>query len=918
MALIDLKSDLSWYGKTPPKGVANNDKNITQFKYNTDLTVSVTPAGQLPRVSADGLPLENGASTRKAQLGEGTRFPIGPEGQIHKFDIKRTGWYVGQPYSAIYNNKVPFGLAASYTNNSPIDDMYNKFKVRDEAYDPFGYAKPPFILRGIQQDGESDPQRWGLAGTALANASMEVPRGGIVASVERAALDTVRLGKFLIRPQGLLFLAKQQLLHLMNPNTEDVTGAPVPGPQKLFNPANFLASAIGGVAGLRFKRWGVSPVGDVGKYEFIHTARNSDGTGITFNRLQLLNKQRESVANITPTWLPISAPLGPDSVGGIGATSFTKRTSHDTYQQSYFQERRYPGPVAEFMYRQETPYVPKFGKIIDELDKRDGNDADTALSGYMYILDPTRWTKKSLYSRRLFNSPGDESGASISQFNLTGLKTQLSFHDNNIQGLGTYDEYADRTFTYYGPYIGRRVDGFIIGNTINGSLETENNLNVVLYRKRLDNAPSESDEVFPVTGIPAQIAYHGNNIRGIGNRDEYDNRTHTYQEPYIGTQTDVGVTSDTISGDEERESDLISFVTNKTYGTSQIKTVDPENNSNTFEFKGGITQTEEQKIVNNRTAPDVIQNYRALTYGDIHRVTVTDGRRGAQNGQLIDFRTGQAWSTSDEYRKNTLENYYGYTPYNAANRKRAKPDPVNNSRYGDELSGVKDLIKFRFESVGFSGTNGKAIIFRAYINSLSDAFSPSWNPSQDQGRADPKVLYASFERTINVDFKVVVHSADEQHNVWDKLSALARNTYPVYAGSGFHGQFIRVTIGDLYVKQYMYVTSLTYDWDQDTPWEITEGVQLPMYTNVNMALNWVGTSKPKAEQIPYSYGGNRIPAVYADVPNNSGNDAYQGEADNSPTPAADDASLSPIPFDAPQEADTDTQAAAAPGTTTAR
>ena len=30
--------------------------------------------------------------------------------------------------------------------------MYNKFKVREEAYDPFGYAKPPFILRGIQQD----------------------------------------------------------------------------------------------------------------------------------------------------------------------------------------------------------------------------------------------------------------------------------------------------------------------------------------------------------------------------------------------------------------------------------------------------------------------------------------------------------------------------------------------------------------------------------------------------------------------------------------------------------------------------------------------------------------------------------------------------------------------------------------------
>lgn len=892
MALIDLKSDLSWYGKTPPGGVANNDKNITQFKYNTDLTVSVTPAGQLPRTSADGLPLNNGSSTRKAQLGEGTKFPIGPEGQVHQFDIKRTGWYVGQPYSAIYNNKVPFGLAASYTNNSPIDDMYNKFKVRDEAYDPFGYAKPPFILRGIQQDGESDPQRWGLAGTALANASMEVPRGGIVASVERAALDAVRLGKFLIRPQGLLFLAKQQLLHLMNPNVEDLTGYSVPGPQKLFNPVNFLASAVGGIAGLRFKRWGVSPVGDVGKYEFIHTTRNSDGTGITFNRLNLLNEQRLNVANITPAWLPISAPLGPDSVGGIGATTFTKRTSLDTYQQEYFQDRRYPGPVAEFMYRQDQPYVPKFGKVIDELDKRDGNDSDTALSGYMYILDPTRWTKKSLYSRRFNSSPDAEYGVGAAQFNLTGLKTQLSFHDDNIRGLGTYDEYADRTFTYYGPYIGRRSDAFIVGDTINGSLETENNLNVVLYRKRLDNSPNESDEVFPVTGIKAQIAYHGNNIPGIGNRDDYGNRVRTYQEPYIGTQTDQGVTSNTINGDSERESDLQSFVTSKTIGVRQEQTVDQ---SNSKDFYGGITKPVEDEIVKNRKGPDTILNYRALTYGDVRKITKD---RLVGENKLLDFRTGKEWDTSDEYRKNTLEGYYGYTPYNAANRKKSKADPVNNSKYGSELTNVKDLIKFRFESVGFAGTNGKAIIFRAYINSLSDTFSPSWQGNQDQGRADPKVLYSSFGREISVNFKVVVHSADEQHNVWDKLSALARNTYPVYAGNGFHGQFIRVTIGDLYVGQYMYITSLQYDWDNETPWEITDGVQLPMYTDVNMSLSWVGASKPKADQIPFSYGGNKIPSVYADVPNNSGNESYQSEADTSPTPAPGDASTDPKSFDA--------------------
>jgi hypothetical protein len=839
MALIDLKSDLSWYGKTPPGFKPNADKTQTDFRYNDDLTVTAFPNGYSPlgdavsfppRTSLDGLPLDNGSATRKAQLGEGTKFPIGPEGQIHQFDIKRTGWYAGRSYSSVYNNKVPFGLAASYTNNSPIDDMYNKFKVRDEAYDPFGYAKPPFILRGIQQDGESDPQRWGLGGTALANASMEVPRGGIVASVERAALDAVRLGKFLIRPQGLLFIAKQQLLHLMNPNVEDVTGYSVPGPQKLFNPVNLLASAVGGIAGLRFKRWGVSPVGDEGKYELIHTTRNAFGTGIIFNRLNQLNDQRQNVANITPSWLPISAPLGPDSVGGIGTTTFSKRSGYDTYLQDYYGERLYPGPITEFIYRTDTPYTPSDGNVIEELDKREGKDADTALSKYMFILDPTRWTKRSLFSRRKSISPVSSdvaaSGTYTGQYTSTGIVAQLNFHGQTL-------------------------------NTTN------------FYGRNYQNI--------------GKVGYFNQYGQEDGNDRIYIGRQNS-ETSFISGDTIIGT-----QDPDDTESMLVSFNTTKVPDAHNLReTVDIDNRARD-KFFGGVSQTEQQKIVDNRTAPDVIQNYRSMIYGDIKRLTGGTTPRGPGNNQLLDFRNGGAeWDTSA---KPTLESFYGYTPYNAANRKQSKPDPVNNSRYGDELSGVKDLIKFRFESVGYSGTNGRPIIFRAYINNLTDQFSPSWNGEQDQGRADPKMLYASFERSIDLSFKVVVHSADEQHNVWDKLSALARNTYPVYGGSGFHGQFIRVTIGDLYVKQYMYVTSLTYDWDNETPWELTDGVQLPMYTNVDMNLGWVGASKPNAAQIPFSYNGSRIPPVFADTPNNSGREGYQSAADTSATPAPNDASL---------------------------
>ena len=59
--------------------------------------------------------------------------------------------------------------------------------------------------------------------------------------------------------------------------------------------------------------------------------------------------------------------------------------------------------------------------------------------------------------------------------------------------------------------------------------------------------------------------------------------------------------------------------------------------------------------------------------------------------------------------------------------------------------------------------------------------------------------------------------------------------------AGFIGQRIRVTIGDLYNEQ-AYISDLTYSWDNETPWEITEGEQVPLYTGVDMTLAILGTN----------------------------------------------------------------------------
>jgi len=251
MPLSDLKSAYSFYEKVPPGFKPNTSVKQTDFKLNANGTISINANGYTDKGSAvsynqvttkDSFTIAGqGNASRINQLGSGTKFPIGPKGQTHTFDITRTGFNTSNRYEDVYNNLSLAGLADTYTANSPIDDMYNRFNVREDAFNLMPYAKEPYILRGIQRDGSSDPQRYSISGLP----SAEIPRGGIVTAAQRIALDAARIGKFLIKPAGALFLGKQSLLGLQNPDQETRLGVNKPILTKLaYNPASLLSQSF--------------------------------------------------------------------------------------------------------------------------------------------------------------------------------------------------------------------------------------------------------------------------------------------------------------------------------------------------------------------------------------------------------------------------------------------------------------------------------------------------------------------------------------------------------------------------------------------------------------------------------------------------------------------------------------------------
>ncbi len=630
MALMDLKSDLSWYGANAPGPYkTNNDVSDTKFKLDANGVPFVESSGYESQGNAILAPINRNArdsfliddvsyssrgfASRAAQLGIGTKFPIGPEGQLHQFDKIRTGFNENNKYDTVYGVKYGrSGLADTYTVNSPIDDQYNKFNLRDDAT-PNSYIKHPLILRGIQREGSSDPQRWGLVGTQ--GGAFDIPRGGLLTSATRTAIDEARIGKFLTSPKGIGFIAKQVGYQLMNPKKET----------RVWNPASIPGSLV---PGMHVRRDATAGGLLGGLVNAIIDQPSSLEILLNENRdTKLLKLGKKSIGS---TWAGESAGVGgPGSLLGVGGTIF-----HKWYDTNFDAQR------------------------------------------------------------------------------ITGLSL-----DTNVDKYHVYN-YSDSYQTTRGE-SGKR------------------------FIKDIDNGQ------FIMNPNPLNI------------------RIQDKQWPEI--HDDRGGRGAPLPG-------------------------------------GGIAVAKDAEIKH---------DYTLLAYNDIPK-------RGPGTTKIITIIKGQKKTYSDEARSNFGKNI-------------KLMDEINEDR---ELS----LIDFEFESLVECTT--KYVKFKAYLGSISDNFAPGWNGETDQGRADARYQYQSFERTITFDFQVVVERGKDGSSgfqaIWTKLQTLAKMTHPVYGTEGFYGQTVDVTIGKLFVARPMIITDLGYDWDNETPWEIDEDYQAPMYTNVQMSCTILG------------------------------------------------------------------------------
>ena len=132
----------------------------------------------------------------------------------------------------------------------------------------------------------------------------------------------------------------------------------------------------------------------------------------------------------------------------------------------------------------------------------------------------------------------------------------------------------------------------------------------------------------------------------------------------------------------------------------------------------------------------------------------------------------------------------------------------------------RDLIKFRFRVI--TPNSKKYLHFRAYLDSFQDNYNGQWNPVKYIGRGENFYVYSGFERKISLSFKIAASTRQEMGPLYDKITYLASTTAPTYATNG---QFMRGTLTELTVGDYVYnlpgfISTVTYTWEQDYPWDI--------------------------------------------------------------------------------------------------
>jgi hypothetical protein len=173
----------------------------------------------------------------------------------------------------------------------------------------------------------------------------------------------------------------------------------------------------------------------------------------------------------------------------------------------------------------------------------------------------------------------------------------------------------------------------------------------------------------------------------------------------------------------------------------------------------------------------------------------------------------------------TNKSFYGNFGRTPAGLDKINSLPIYRSEAVTQSPVVNDFVKFRIAVIDNNSPNFKTFMhFRAFLGPISDSYNAQWNGFNYLGRGEQFYTYGGFTRTLSLSWTVAAQSKQELIPMYKKLNYLASTLAPDYSPNGYmRGNLVQLTIGGYLYEQPGFITGLTYEMQDDSPWEIGIG-----------------------------------------------------------------------------------------------
>jgi hypothetical protein len=152
----------------------------------------------------------------------------------------------------------------------------------------------------------------------------------------------------------------------------------------------------------------------------------------------------------------------------------------------------------------------------------------------------------------------------------------------------------------------------------------------------------------------------------------------------------------------------------------------------------------------------------------------------------------------------------------------------------------------------------KYIIFRGFLDGLSEDITASWNEVDYLGRSESVFQYQKAARSIGFGLTLFAQSSAELDAIYVKLRKLSSLCYPQYkidsvnfptlAKTRMKPPLTKLRIGELFGNKdnelMGFIETLQYAYDDNSPWEIKKGKRVPKMIKVTIAYTVIHEDVP--------------------------------------------------------------------------